>query len=62
MRLMIAAVGRLKDGPERALFEKYRDRFEAAGKRLGLAPAWQEIGEAARRASRSGARRRARRC
>ena len=46
MRLIIAAVGRLKDGPERALFEKYRDRFEPLGKRLGLAPVtWQEIGE-----------------
>jgi len=46
MRLVIAAVGRLKDGPERALFEKYRDRFEPLAKRLGLAPvAWHEIGE-----------------
>jgi 23S rRNA (pseudouridine1915-N3)-methyltransferase len=46
MRLMIAAVGRLKDGPERALVEKYRDRFEPLAKRLGLAPvAWHEIGE-----------------
>jgi 23S rRNA (pseudouridine1915-N3)-methyltransferase len=46
MRLIIAAVGRLKDGPERALFEKYRDRFEPLGKRLGLAPVtWHEIGE-----------------
>ena len=46
MRLIIAAVGRLKDGPERALFEKYRDRFEPLAKRLGLAPvAWHEIGE-----------------
>ena len=46
MRLVIATVGRLKDGPERALFEKYRDRFEPLAKRLGLAPVtWQEIGE-----------------
>lgn len=46
MRLIIATVGRLKDGPERALFERYRDRFEPLGKRLGLAPvAWHEIGE-----------------
>jgi len=46
MRLIIAAVGRLKDGPERALFEKYRDRFEPLAKRLGLAPVtWHEIGE-----------------
>lgn len=46
MRLIIAAVGRLKDGPERALFEKYRDRFDPLAKRLGLAPVtWHEIGE-----------------
>jgi 23S rRNA (pseudouridine1915-N3)-methyltransferase len=46
MRLIVAAVGRLRDGPERALFEKYRDRFAPLAKRLGLAPvAWHEIGE-----------------
>jgi 23S rRNA (pseudouridine1915-N3)-methyltransferase len=46
VRLIIASVGRLKDGPERALFEKYRDRFEPLAKRLGLAPVtWHEIGE-----------------
>jgi 23S rRNA (pseudouridine1915-N3)-methyltransferase len=46
MRVVIAAVGRLKEGPERALFEKYRVRFEAAGRRLGLAPVlWGESSE-----------------
>lgn len=46
MRLVVAAVGRLKDGPERELFEKYRDRFEPLARRLGLAPVvWHEIGE-----------------
>jgi len=46
MRLIVAAVGRLKSGGERALFEKYRDRCDGAGKRLGIAPIlWQEIGE-----------------
>ena len=46
MRLIVAAVGRLKGGGERALFEKYRDRCDAAGKRLGIAPIlWQEIAE-----------------
>jgi 23S rRNA (pseudouridine1915-N3)-methyltransferase len=46
MRLIIAAIGRLKDGPERALFEKYRDRFDPLAKRLGLAPvSWHEIAE-----------------
>jgi 23S rRNA (pseudouridine1915-N3)-methyltransferase len=56
MRLVIAAVGRLKDGPERALFQKYRERFEPLAKRLGLAPvAWHEIGES--RAAEAGKRR-----
>jgi len=46
MRLIIASVGRLKSGPERALFEKYADRCERAGKRLGIAPIiWHEIAE-----------------
>ena len=46
MRLVIAAVGRLKDGPERALLDKYRERFAPLAKRLGLAPVtWLEIGE-----------------
>ena len=46
MRLIIAAVGRVKDGPERTLLERYRDRFADLGKRLGLAPvAWHELAE-----------------
>lgn len=46
MRLIIAAVGRLKDGAERELLERYRDRFGDLGKRLGLNPvAWHEPGE-----------------
>ncbi len=46
MRLIIAAVGRLKDGPERELLERYRDRFADLGKRLGLAPVvWHELAE-----------------
>lgn len=36
MRLLIAAVGRLKQGPERELAERYRKRAEQAGTRLGL--------------------------
>src|SRR3954462_12861886 len=36
MRLVIAAVGRLKQGPERELAERYRKRAEQAGTRLGL--------------------------
>jgi 23S rRNA (pseudouridine1915-N3)-methyltransferase len=38
MRLVIAAVGRLKDGPERTLFERYWDRLEASGRSVGLGP------------------------
>jgi 23S rRNA (pseudouridine1915-N3)-methyltransferase len=37
MRLIVAAVGRLKE-PERALFDRYAKRFDAAGRRLGLGP------------------------
>jgi 23S rRNA (pseudouridine1915-N3)-methyltransferase len=46
MRLIVAAVGRLKDDAERALLAKYRERFEGAGKRLGLGPVvWHELAE-----------------
>jgi 23S rRNA (pseudouridine1915-N3)-methyltransferase len=38
MRLLIAAVGRLKQGPERELFAHYLGRAEAAGRKLGLGP------------------------
>jgi 23S rRNA (pseudouridine1915-N3)-methyltransferase len=36
MRLTIAAIGRLKDGPERELAERYRKRAEQLGRRIGL--------------------------
>ena len=46
MRLVIAAIGRLKDGAERELLARYRERFADLGKRLGLSPiAWHEPGE-----------------
>ena len=46
MRLIIAAVGKLKDGAERDLVARYRERFEAMGRKLGLAPVvWHEIPE-----------------
>jgi 23S rRNA (pseudouridine1915-N3)-methyltransferase len=46
MRLLIAAAGRLKAGPERALVETYVSRTEAAGKQLGFGPVGQvEIAE-----------------
>ena len=36
MRVMIAAVGRMKSGPERELAERYQKRALAAGRSLGL--------------------------
>jgi 23S rRNA (pseudouridine1915-N3)-methyltransferase len=38
MRLLIVAVGRLKQGPERDLFAHYVGRAEAAGRKLALSP------------------------
>lgn len=38
MRLLIAAVGRLKAGPERELLARYLDRANASGKPLALSP------------------------
>lgn len=38
MRLLIAAVGRLKAGPERELLARYLERANASGKTLALAP------------------------
>lgn len=39
MKLVIAAVGRLKDGPERELLDRYLKRLAQTGRGLGLAPA-----------------------
>ena len=36
MRLMVIAVGRLKDGPERELAERYARRFDDLGRRIGV--------------------------
>lgn len=36
MRLALIAIGRLKDGPERELCERYRERAVALGRGLGL--------------------------
>jgi 23S rRNA (pseudouridine1915-N3)-methyltransferase len=36
MRLVVAAIGRLKDGPERELAERYRKRAEQTGGRIGF--------------------------
>lgn len=36
MRIMMIAVGRLKQGPERELAERYAARFDDAGRKLGF--------------------------
>ena len=36
MRLVVVAIGRLKQGPERELAERYRERFEGIGRKLGF--------------------------
>ena len=36
MRLMVAAIGRLKHSPERELAERYRKRAEQTGRRIGF--------------------------
>src|SRR6195952_2417127 len=36
MRLVVIAIGRLKQGPERELAERYRGRFEELGRKLGF--------------------------
>lgn len=38
MRLGVAAIGRIRAGPERALADDYRQRADAAGRALGLGP------------------------
>lgn len=39
MRVHICAVGRLRTGPERALFDDYLTRFDRTGRANGLGPA-----------------------
>lgn len=39
MRVTICAVGRLRQGPERALLDDYLQRFARTGRPLGLGPA-----------------------
>lgn len=36
MRLLVISIGRLKQGPERDLAERYRERFSDAGRKLGF--------------------------
>lgn len=39
MRLHLCVVGRLRKGPEKALFDDYLTRFDRTGRALGLGPA-----------------------
>src|SRR5262245_28230131 len=36
MRLIVICIGRLKQGPERELAERYRERFDDIGRKLGF--------------------------
>jgi 23S rRNA (pseudouridine1915-N3)-methyltransferase len=36
MRLLVLSIGRLKQGPERELAERYRERFDDIGRKLGF--------------------------
>ena len=36
MRVIVIAIGRLKQGPERELCERYRERFDDIGRKLGF--------------------------
>ena len=36
MRLLVISIGRLKQGPERELSERYRERFNDIGRKLGF--------------------------
>lgn len=38
MKLIVAAVGKLKAGPERELYERYAKRITSAGRAAGLGP------------------------
>jgi 23S rRNA (pseudouridine1915-N3)-methyltransferase len=57
VRLAVIAVGRLKAGPERELVARYRERAEALGRSLGIAPV--EVVEIAESRARRAADRRA---
>jgi 23S rRNA (pseudouridine1915-N3)-methyltransferase len=53
MRVTVAAVGRLKAGAERELFERYRDRFGPTGRQSGFGPLKEiEIQESSRGSAR----------
>lgn len=46
MRVNLVAIGRLKAGAERTLFDRYLDRAAATGRAIGLTPTAREIAEA----------------
>jgi 23S rRNA (pseudouridine1915-N3)-methyltransferase len=56
MRVIVAAVGRLKQGPERELVARYRERAAKAGRSVGISEL--EIVEIAESRAREAARRR----
>ncbi len=56
MRVSVIAVGRLKDSAERALADRYFDRFDKLGRGIGLGPI-DKVELAESRARNSGARR-----
>jgi 23S rRNA (pseudouridine1915-N3)-methyltransferase len=45
LRLTVVAVGRLKTGPERELYDRYAGRVAAAGRAVGLALTVREVAE-----------------
>jgi len=45
MLITVGAIGRLKDGPERELCDRYLSRASAAGRALGLTFALRELAE-----------------
>ena len=45
MRLIVLAVGRLKAGPERELWERYAKRLSGVAPPLGLSVDWREFDE-----------------
>ena len=54
MRIVVIAVGRLKQGPERELAERYQKRFSEIGRKLGFrGPDFREIGESRAREAKS---------
>jgi 23S rRNA (pseudouridine1915-N3)-methyltransferase len=55
MRLVVISIGRLKQGPERELAQRYRERFDDIGRKLGFQGL--EIHEIAESRARDAARR-----